>query len=151
MSPIFPISNAAGFAHPLFRNLTHLEIVYVHTVEAVADGLALLPRLTHLSFYDNEFGAALAPRLAALPHLQCIVALVRSSEEASERIRTVFARDNRFVCAMRDDFVVDWLAAADDGDVYWTRAEGFLAARRAGRVHGYTVEASNTEWRTWLR
>ncbi|KAJ7134149.1 hypothetical protein C8R46DRAFT_1139702 [Mycena filopes] len=124
--------------HPLFRHVTHLELLDSARVfedpQALPARLACMPALTHVAFNsaprDNEFYEA----LCADARLQCVVFLSPSASEQVNITRAT-ADDARFVCVKEDmDFRLNWVQGVDIGDDYWAHAEVFIAARRAGRV-----------------
>ncbi|KAJ7445105.1 hypothetical protein FB451DRAFT_1293379 [Mycena latifolia] len=138
-----------GFAHWLFRNITHLEIFSGQIGSAATwAALALVPHLTHFSFWEEAFlngraGAVLAacPRLQYLVFLSISPGFILSCAPACVRL----AADPRFVAVIVRDSKRDWLFSALQKQDYWTRVEAFIAAKRAGSVasSGYRVTSDD--------
>ncbi|KAJ7724766.1 hypothetical protein B0H16DRAFT_1333252 [Mycena metata] len=127
--------------HPIFRTLTHLELLEISAsaeAEEACTKLRLMPKLTHLALNSIEIYHALSPSLEAFDHLRCIVLL--SSEERREmgvdEVPAPLAEDERFVWIgqMQTDSYADWLRSAHTGETYWAVADTFIAARRAGKI-----------------
>ncbi|KAJ7019942.1 hypothetical protein C8F04DRAFT_1403985 [Mycena alexandri] len=71
--------------HPVFRTLTHLELLEISASAEAEDActkLRLMPKLTRLILNSIEIYHALSPSREAFDHLRCIVLL--SSEERRE-------------------------------------------------------------------
>ncbi|KAJ7445066.1 hypothetical protein FB451DRAFT_1568205 [Mycena latifolia] len=125
-----------GFAHPLFRNITHLEVFDTQSAHAWEE-LALVPNLTHFAFRNDTFlGKAAGTILAACPRLQYLVCashpmFIRLAAQACARLAS---SDPRFVVVEVVDFERDWMRGALWGKDAWARAEAFVAAKRAGKV-----------------
>lgn len=67
------------FSQPLFRNLTHLEILdyYDDYMGAnIGESLGMIPHLTHLALNTTEVDPAMHPQIRANSHLKCIVFLI---------------------------------------------------------------------------
>ncbi|KAK7033753.1 hypothetical protein R3P38DRAFT_2914801, partial [Favolaschia claudopus] len=158
-SPITPIAPAAAnFAHPLFRNLTHLELTdlparhgsgSLHRSAFYAQ-LILIPELTHISFNSAALAIGIHPTLAKIKTLRCIVILglpLRPHE--SELNSSSLIPDDRFVYIRQTDFQRDWFDCAKGGGGYWGIAEVFLAARRKGDVDRatYLISDKDSRWR----
>ncbi|KAJ7140372.1 hypothetical protein C8R46DRAFT_599922 [Mycena filopes] len=117
---------------PLFRNVTHLELLGPVYDESSALTFDCIPHLTHIAF--NSFAhPRLESRLCADGRLLCIVFLDQLMTELKDDSPLV--GDPRLVCIDQDtDYRVDWLVGATGGRDYWTVADEFIAARRAGKV-----------------
>ncbi|KAK7058035.1 hypothetical protein R3P38DRAFT_2844072 [Favolaschia claudopus] len=151
-SPITPIAPAAAnFAHPLFRNLTHLELIDLPARSGSLRRpfyaqLVLIPELTHISFNSAALAIGIHPTLVKIKKLQCIVILglpLRPHE--SELNSSSLVPDDRFVYIRQTDFQRDWFDCAKGGGGYWGIAEMFLAARRKGdidREHSVVLHCS---------
>ncbi|KAJ7604475.1 hypothetical protein FB45DRAFT_51216 [Roridomyces roridus] len=128
------------FQHPLFSRLTHLEIFdrQVSVELASWSGLAVLPHLTHLAFNDEDFLYIFPDILRLCPSLK-VLALVLAYHGHPPRVSEELARDPRFVWMMCAQFIQDWHMGALSGADYWTRAEDFVARRRAGLLE-YALE-----------
>ncbi|KAJ7168472.1 hypothetical protein C8R46DRAFT_1091741 [Mycena filopes] len=127
------------FNHRVFSQLTHLEIsdlLNFDTTQWVE--LAILPALTHLSFHHGTI-VPLFKLLLDTPttSLEVLVLLTPSAPtwETQGGLRdTPLVQDARFVAMSCLDRHRDWQMGAHSGDDYWSRAEEFVAQRRAGRV-----------------
>ncbi|KAJ7739375.1 hypothetical protein B0H16DRAFT_64773 [Mycena metata] len=142
--------------HPVFRTLTHLELLQISTsaeAEEACVKLQLMPKLTHLALNSIEIYHALSLSLEAFDHLRCIVLL--SSEERREmgvdEVPAPLAQDERFVWIgqMQTDSYEDWLRNAHTGETYWAVADAFIAARRAGNIDRscYSICDKDRSWR----
>ncbi|KAJ6462156.1 hypothetical protein C8R45DRAFT_1108348 [Mycena sanguinolenta] len=122
------------FPLPFFFSVTHLELLdYTadgESVDRVCSNISLIPHLTHIvlnSYLDKSFSHA---ALCANMQLHCVVFL--STEVPSDG--SSLLDDNRFVCIQEDQHNVDWLYGAIFGKDYWSFADAFLAARKAGTI-----------------
>ncbi|KAF7368016.1 hypothetical protein MSAN_00867400 [Mycena sanguinolenta] len=120
---------------PLFLTVTHLELLDYpnegESVDRVFPNVSLIPRLTHIALNSPMDKLLLHAGLCANAQLQCIIIF---SSEASLN-RSPLLGDSRFVCI--DDgasYYADWLRGAVFGKDYWSFADDFLAARRAGAI-----------------
>ncbi|KAJ7445065.1 hypothetical protein FB451DRAFT_69563 [Mycena latifolia] len=130
-------SYTAGFAHELFRHITHFEVFDTPNPTIPWAKLALIPNLTHFSFWEQTFldriaGTILAecPRLQYLVFISASPVLDTSATPACERL----AADPRFVAVIVEDFEYDWMRGALIGEDYWARAEAFVTAKQIGQV-----------------
>ncbi|KAJ7154489.1 hypothetical protein C8R46DRAFT_1227325 [Mycena filopes] len=128
------------FQAALFRNVTHLKIIEspqpLDEETSPYTGVALMPALTHISFYSKDICATLHPLFrTTLAGLQCIVFLSLSDDVESydDDVRP-YSDDDRFVLVMPIDFVDDWMRGATDGQDYWSLADELIAARAAGTM-----------------
>ncbi|KAF7365194.1 hypothetical protein MVEN_00391000 [Mycena venus] len=123
------------FTRPLFRNITHLEILdnSNRLPLELCTGLSLMPHLTHVAFNPIPKITRLFDALQANARLQCIVLLSPPSFSAIPD-EVLLHLDVRYVCIRQTDFNLDWLRGASTGEDYWTLADTFIAAKRAGRV-----------------
>ncbi|KAF7368048.1 hypothetical protein MSAN_00870700 [Mycena sanguinolenta] len=124
---------------PLFLTVTHLELLDFtneckgKSADRLCQNLSFIPCLTHIAF--NMYLDTLASHAAvcAMAQLQCIVFLsIWESFDGSPLLD-----DSRFVCIKDDSelgYYSDWLYGVVFGEDYWTFAEAFLAARRAGTI-----------------
>lgn len=128
------------FPQPMFRNLTHLQIQdslsEPEMIHALCTGLTLIPRLTHLAFNSSRWIDTLHLwlRKASLQRLVCIVLLC--SPDGERKNHWPPSDDPRFVCIGEENYWVDWQRGALTGKNYWTLAEAFIAAKRAGEIRG---------------
>jgi hypothetical protein len=129
----FP-ANAVDFTHPLFSNLTHLELMGFPDYASWEEwkGLALIPNLTHLAFLMQKSLAIFQGALDTCPALQVLVYLYSRVYEAIDLQK--LAQDTRFVCMRVSPFVLDWQIGARGGDDFWVCAERFIAQRVSGQV-----------------
>ncbi|KAJ7650480.1 hypothetical protein FB45DRAFT_1017867 [Roridomyces roridus] len=107
------------FTHPIFAQLTHLEI-FPGTTPSVSAwaGLALIPNLTHLAFSDHDFVELVPNLLQSFKFLRVVILLADPSRIAMS-------------C---NNYTRDWHMGALVGLDYWARAEEFIAQRRSRAV-----------------
>ncbi|KAJ7708563.1 hypothetical protein B0H14DRAFT_3024004, partial [Mycena olivaceomarginata] len=126
------------FMHPLFLNLTHLELM-----DRLEDapweewkGLALIPNVTHLAFLMQKSLAIFQGALDTCPALQILVYLDNYFGDMVYYGIDLqpLAQDTRFVCMHALLFALDWQIGARGGDDFWVRAERFIAQRVSGQV-----------------
>ncbi|KAJ7868503.1 hypothetical protein B0H13DRAFT_2558641 [Mycena leptocephala] len=119
--------------------------------EDVCTRLALIPHLTHISFYSAPFeNTVFYAALHADTRLHCFV-FFESKTVHLEYIDEAgpLLGDDRLVCMeQEEDFRANWLHGAHTGYDYWTLAEAFIAAKRAGKVDRETLAISDRdgEW-----
>ncbi|KAF7368013.1 hypothetical protein MSAN_00867100 [Mycena sanguinolenta] len=128
---------------PLFLTITHLELFDFtadESMDRICRNIAFIPQLTHLSLNPPLDSRLSHAALCANMHLQCIVFLSSGiSLDGSPLID-----DDRFVCI--DEvlpYELDWLHGALFGEDYWSVANAFLAARRAGTIERSRYRISN--------
>ncbi|KAJ7718456.1 hypothetical protein B0H16DRAFT_1609184 [Mycena metata] len=134
---------SALVAHPLLDNLTHLEILSLEwssrTKNLFAD-LAVLPHLTHFALNNLPY--------YSIPSVDALRVGLRGNMQPSHVVLLFTSRVNYVPpnCSQRifgscvynriqlESFALDRVSGMDSGDDFWTLAESFIAARRAGRV-----------------
>ncbi|KAF7378441.1 hypothetical protein MSAN_00271000 [Mycena sanguinolenta] len=117
---------------PLFLSVTHLELLdSIDDIDRVCGNIALIPRLTHIALNKYLPSRLSHAALCNNGQLQCIVFL--SAEMLLDA--SPLLDDVRFVCIRETvQYWIDWLQGAVSGDDYWSLADTFLAARRAGEI-----------------
>ncbi|KAF7368833.1 hypothetical protein MVEN_00208500 [Mycena venus] len=132
----------AAFSWSSFTHLTHLNIIDWHgdTWDLAWSWLALLPCLTHLSFYDDMIPDDLC--LGALKHCRLIEVLaivwptqgITRIQPVSPALRT----EPRFVvvgiCGQHKE---DWERGARGGEDHWVVAEALVERRLSGETEDY--------------
>ncbi|KAJ6474903.1 hypothetical protein C8R45DRAFT_1217277 [Mycena sanguinolenta] len=135
--------SVATVPSPFFPALTHLELwgSGTGTLSHLYQTISLIPQLTHLALNPRIASRVSHPVLCANTQLRCIVFLF----PADSLNDTPLVDDDRFVCI--DEFAtgyyVDWLRGAVFGEHYWSLADTFLAARRAGEIERSRYRISN--------
>ncbi|KAJ6529223.1 hypothetical protein B0H19DRAFT_1193455 [Mycena capillaripes] len=138
---LFPPPAEKDFGHPLFANITHLDIWYTMRDSKRWESwskLALIPRLSHLSFHDDHISPAV--HRGALKHCKFlkVLAIIYTSRKDLRRgqtpARADLASDPRFVILLVPDFLGDWETGARGGEDYWIRAEELVQRRRSGET-----------------
>ncbi|KAJ7916985.1 hypothetical protein B0H13DRAFT_1870678 [Mycena leptocephala] len=141
-----PDSPKWDFAHPLFAQITHLDLPGNHG-EQWADWslLTSIPRLTHLSFSDDFLSGrslfnvilehckslqVLAMLFADLPMYKYIALLLRGEYPHYPDF------DPRVIFLVVGDRQTDWEAGARGGNDYWIAAEGLVEKHRGGDFDG---------------
>ncbi|KAJ7784756.1 hypothetical protein B0H16DRAFT_1877136 [Mycena metata] len=129
-----------NFAHPAFRNITHLELLDVPRASAderahqICTGLVHIPKLTHIAFNAEVMCRALSSLLYLFTHLRAIVLLGRTRDDLDFDLPTHLTMEERFVSIGQTNWQRDWISGADTGEDFWALTDKFLAARRAGKV-----------------
>ncbi|KAJ7670759.1 hypothetical protein DFH06DRAFT_1320679 [Mycena polygramma] len=135
---LFPTER--NFTHPLFANLTHLDIwtpTTDHNWEHWS-GLALIPRLSHLSFHDSDnITNTLCQR--ALNHCKLLEVLVIIALESHIDRADTADHDARLVIYV-SDFLGDWAKGAEGGVDYWERAEVWVDIRNSDEMESYVYD-----------
>ncbi|KAJ7851204.1 hypothetical protein B0H13DRAFT_2086275, partial [Mycena leptocephala] len=145
---------AADVPHPLFLNVTHLELLDMADISAekaadVCAHLASIPCLTHVALNMTLHDIVSHIDLQADTRLKCIVFL--SSLSGGMEDTSPLLGDARFVFIQQKvDYHLDWVRGATTGDDYWALADAFIAARRAGKIDRsqYSIADTDTSWRT---
>jgi len=131
-----PLFNEVPHTSLIFARLTHLELIGPPPDEGVdvSSKLSLLPRLTHLSFNEEEF---VPTCLDLLQDCRCLSALVfldgKSLKHSFHEYEVVLSQDPRFV-VLYSLWFKDWRNGVYTGMDYWSRAESFIAKRRSGEI-----------------
>ncbi|KAK7018214.1 hypothetical protein R3P38DRAFT_3399097 [Favolaschia claudopus] len=135
------------FGYAFLRNVTHLELLDddIEVSDYLLDRLRRAPCLTHVAFDLASGIAALHACIRAFTQLQCIVFLQNDILLDVEEPET---DDDRFVCIRQSDFRADWIRGATTGIDYWTIADGFIAAKRAGKTDrsNYLIADTDVSW-----
>ncbi|KAF7369654.1 hypothetical protein MVEN_00296400 [Mycena venus] len=128
------------FGAPLFRNLTHLELV--DGSRDLPSDIGLIPNLTHIAFNIDSGIATLHGRIQANAQLRCI-AFLHTSVALAET--SPISEDTRFLCIRQTNFRADWIRGATIGVDYWALADAFIAAKQAGKVDRSQYCISDTD------
>ncbi|KAJ7021969.1 hypothetical protein C8F04DRAFT_1139394 [Mycena alexandri] len=142
LGDLFSTRSAPDFAHPLFANLTHLDVLDKRDGGwAGWVGLPTLPRLTHLSFNDDISNSVCEGALEHCTQLRVLVIVWanHTTMQADPYDRTALAEDPRFVMIVVNQYLRDWEAGAAGGEDYWARADAFVQKRQAGVVKGHLI------------
>ncbi|KAJ7437420.1 hypothetical protein FB451DRAFT_1416884 [Mycena latifolia] len=129
----------ADFTHPLFSNITHLEVFYLGNGNTAGSRFALIPHLT-LSFkgYNHrETKPAPLMLLQKCRSLRVLIYLRRSADVGLSKhaCDNELAEDPRIVYMTSAAYVADWQMGARTGaDDYWARAKAFIAKRLCGEI-----------------
>ncbi|KAJ7089493.1 hypothetical protein C8R43DRAFT_1050599 [Mycena crocata] len=136
LAEIFPSISKIDFTHRLFAHLTHLwHFAHVGKTE-LWSGLALVPHFTHLAFSNPGFLPLYLGFLDVCKSLQVLVHLKLGggSYETGGVTILQLAENHRFVSMNCMDYRPDWLIGAHTGIDFWSKAEDFVARRKAGQV-----------------
>ncbi|KAJ6474905.1 hypothetical protein C8R45DRAFT_1010850, partial [Mycena sanguinolenta] len=127
-------SSVTIVSSPCFPALTHLALwgSVTGTLDHFYLSIPLMPQLTHLALYPRSASRVSHPVLCANTQLRCIVFI----SPAGSLNGSPLVDDDRFVCIdeFAVEYYVDWLRGAVFGEDYWSLADTFLAARRAGKI-----------------
>ncbi|KAK7062034.1 hypothetical protein R3P38DRAFT_684916 [Favolaschia claudopus] len=123
--------------HAFFSRLTHFAVfwgLYEMSEGEICAALAALPQLSHLSFSHPHFIRICPTLLAMCNSLRVLVSLLW--DVPLGRRGDELARDGRFVMMKLKGAapIEDWYKGAECGEDYWSRAEVFIARRRAGQI-----------------
>ncbi|KAJ7158156.1 hypothetical protein C8R46DRAFT_410651 [Mycena filopes] len=131
---------SVDFAHPLFRNITHLELFDVLGEEGAQaasseyGAMVNIPNLSHIAFNGPWLCTVMEPLFQAHgERLRCFVFL-------SDLVLMDGSHIPQFVHIHQTDFLGDWLRGIHTGEDYWDLAERFIAGKRAGRVDDWRHE-----------
>ncbi|KAJ7779699.1 hypothetical protein B0H16DRAFT_1499623 [Mycena metata] len=145
-SPAPHASSRIDFLHPVFRNVTHLELLddlYNSRTEcSLYTGIIDMPRLSHVAFNDVVLCRDMEPLFQTHVRLRCLVFL--GAQPELEQIPP-WPHGDRFAHISRPDYVADWFRGTQTGGDFWALAEEFLAAKRAGRVDRLRYSVSDTD------
>lgn len=124
---LFGFSRTADFCHPLFANITHLEITNpCEEWEKNWCGLALIPKLTHLAFDFEFYEGVIVGALEECKSLELLVLVNGLFDPHGTRLREASGRiaaDPRVVAIFVDAFAQDWENGARGKGDFWTHAE----------------------------
>ncbi|KAJ7065609.1 hypothetical protein C8F01DRAFT_1366564 [Mycena amicta] len=141
LSDIFPTAggrdlSAVDLSLPCFQTLTHLDISESvsdeHDAMVYATKLCALPVLTHLSLTDLVSWEAVQKLLQGCRCLEVFVVQWSESDgRGRQRAGQAPFDDMRFLVTKYQPYK----EAIGNPPNYWTRAEGFIADKRKGKVH----------------
>ncbi|KAJ6550048.1 hypothetical protein B0H19DRAFT_1160290 [Mycena capillaripes] len=130
-----------NYHHLLFRGITHLDVLNTPPRGWHAwSGLALLPRLTHLSFRISRTYVPFSVCNGVLLHCRLlrVLALVYENQETLPTAATypVLDTDPRLVTIplAEGDLIEDWQIGARGGRDHWVVAEELVRAQRSTQV-----------------
>lgn len=125
------------FKIPVFRNVTHLELVNHEAPLPESSGLHHLP-LTHLAFIDWDEGALFTTVNFMLSSCETLRVLVVTSKHTKFDLESI--SDIRFVIATKYyDPISDWGGTSTGNSSMWGDAERIVATRSKSRP-GANVE-----------
>ncbi|KAF8171067.1 hypothetical protein K438DRAFT_2017676 [Mycena galopus ATCC 62051] len=120
--------------HHMFSRLRHLHLDHDSLdMDSTCPVLAVLPKLTHLSFADVDDFVLASRRI--LDSCQFICVLIFFDDDATEQKAQLTMDVRCVVMAIPDDFVEDWYQGARHGVDYWTVAETFISKRQTGEIN----------------
>ncbi|KAJ7171305.1 hypothetical protein C8R46DRAFT_1262592 [Mycena filopes] len=146
------------FAHPLFQNITHLELFEDWDDELAAEvdfslytAIIDLPSLSHIAFNNTSLCNAMEPLFLTHARLRCFVCLSFRGYMSETRLASLLPGPHRpeFVHISQTEVVGDWIRGVQTGEDYWALAEEFIAAKRAGKVDlsRYMISDDDPFWR----
>ncbi|KAJ7206474.1 hypothetical protein GGX14DRAFT_568025 [Mycena pura] len=132
------------FDHPLFMNVTHLDIFHVYLDDEELKcawgkwcSLTSLPKLTHLAL-SPQLGHEILPQLLAeCPQLTLVVVGFWSASylaKAVEFVQRLPVADPRVVVLRATHYFTDWEDGAHGADDFWARADRFVVHKRNGEI-----------------
>ncbi|KAJ7613538.1 hypothetical protein FB45DRAFT_1065094 [Roridomyces roridus] len=145
LSDLFSIQSSMDFSSPVFRNITHLEILDDAPKTSLAC-IAQLPHLTHFAFNTSNFCVRLATEvLPTCSAIECIVFLSHPDDAPGLAVLQALLDDERFVPIWQSDCIADWHRGATGGVDYQVVAEGFIQARRTRKIQSITRYISDDD------
>ncbi|KAJ7465371.1 hypothetical protein B0H11DRAFT_2240180 [Mycena galericulata] len=140
------------FSQPLFRNITHLEML-----DCIPDfdcshaaSLSLIPHLTHFAFSDSRLCSGFCGVFRLCARLTCVVLLeAESMGDVDVDVEAApLIEDARFVVISQENFKEDWARGVLWRRDYWSLADAFLTARRTGKVNRfrYHIRDDDESW-----
>ncbi|KAK6988678.1 hypothetical protein R3P38DRAFT_276267 [Favolaschia claudopus] len=143
--------NPVDYGSPLFRNITHLELLqnYKPIIFRIGQDLAQAPSLTHIAFASTADVPVLHAAVRVIERLKCI--LFRA--DGSTRLAAIqpLSPDDRLVCmAYHYSLVLPWYYGAVNGEDDWAVADKFIAAKRDGKIDASHYLISDKD-RIWMR
>ncbi|KAJ7784961.1 hypothetical protein DFH07DRAFT_872923 [Mycena maculata] len=135
LDALFPLE-PANFAHPVFTHVTHLELLGQHGQMEEWAGIASMPHLTHLSFEALAQCGPLSKVLRTCERMECLLLLLGVYHLAHTAFAesTGITEDVRFVMMVPKTWHAYWQLGAAGDKTYWTLAEAFISAKRAGKI-----------------
>ncbi|KAJ7461228.1 hypothetical protein FB451DRAFT_1405086 [Mycena latifolia] len=116
--------------HPLFSQITHVEMVFSRDDAQMWTAFTLLPRLTHLCFsrHDENLVPISLRLLESCKFLLVLVVIVFTPLPLE--VSASLSQDLRFLTMPLRYYGKDWQMGVHSGNDYWSRAESFIAKRR---------------------
>ncbi|KAK7051958.1 hypothetical protein R3P38DRAFT_2603139 [Favolaschia claudopus] len=134
--------------HPVFASVTHLDLYDDRHRNDLADQLALLPTLTHLSIWTGSRSSAeMSAILVKCGSLQALVDMHGGFIDENETHPTFHENESsactddlRFVSVALDEdmHLADWIIGTQGGIDFWAQADRFIAKRRRGEIQPST-------------
>ncbi|KAJ7136388.1 hypothetical protein C8R43DRAFT_1132537 [Mycena crocata] len=143
ISDIFGSQQDAHFTHPLFAQITHLELFDTSDypeddtfLPEVWSHIVLIPNLTHLAFNDVIF-LPLCLTVLQSCHSMCVVVVLLPGglENEDDDLVSELTKDPRFITMACIFYVKDWQMGRHSGVDYWARAEDLVAKRKCGEIN----------------
>ncbi|KAJ7204043.1 hypothetical protein GGX14DRAFT_569640 [Mycena pura] len=129
------------FDHPLFTNVTHLDIALHLRFEDLECAwakwrpLTSLPKLTHLALSSQLAHEILPQLLTECPGLTLFMIRFWVLAEAVEFTQTLSVADPRVVVVHAlANFLMDWKGGAYGDDDFWARGDQFVLRKRTGEI-----------------
>ncbi|KAJ7461201.1 hypothetical protein FB451DRAFT_1498447 [Mycena latifolia] len=123
-------------AHPIFSQITHLELSDIPADTTVwLSRISLIPHLTHLAFHDPGFLPICPPLLEKCTSLSVLICFCPYEVELYDGV-ALLERDVRFVAMSWGHAILDWQMGIHTGLDYWSEAKAYIAKRRAGEIMG---------------
>ncbi|KAJ7189799.1 hypothetical protein GGX14DRAFT_580418 [Mycena pura] len=135
---------ALGLDHPLFTNVTHLDLFHAYVLLEETKcaweqwrSLASLPMLTHLAI-SPRLARGILPGLLAECQLLTLVVIgfwdAGYMAVAVELVQALRVADPRVVVHVALNFLADWQDAAYGADDFWARGDRFVVCKRNGQI-----------------
>ncbi|KAJ7609561.1 hypothetical protein DFH06DRAFT_1346285 [Mycena polygramma] len=123
--------NSPDQPHPMFTNVTHLDVLAHSLNPDLISHLALLPVLTHLSIWHNS--APLRDVLARCPKLRALIDMDDSFVGPDDLAPIDDARVV-YMAVSDAKYEEDWVIGTLGGLDFWARADAFIAKKRRGEI-----------------
>jgi hypothetical protein len=148
------------FSHPMFANVTHLDLADTEFPAYNEDSwqsLALLPCMTHISFNfytEKKVPVRFLRMLLSDSKLLQALIIIWANDQVYEVGDDAGAKypthDVRFVMTVCDDFLDDWIGGAWGRADLWDRADEFIRLKRRGDIssesHSCSIRLPSCDW-----
>ncbi|KAK7051995.1 hypothetical protein R3P38DRAFT_2858019 [Favolaschia claudopus] len=130
--------------HPLLTSVTHFDLFDMRLKDDIADRLALLPALTHLSIWrSSATPGQVSAVLTSCRKLKALVAIDNWRKEPFPEFHTEdasYSADLRVVSVIlhNPQYLHEWVTGTYGGIDFWARADVFIGKRRRGEIEAST-------------
>ncbi|KAJ7681644.1 hypothetical protein B0H17DRAFT_1205628 [Mycena rosella] len=136
LQELFGPTTSIDPTHPLFKSITHLDLLQDIIDGASTCAIPALPALTHLCLADEVSWDVVGSLLEECPRLEILVNLwdYEGAPLAHAHAGEMPFRDLRFVMGLYKNWINAWVAGAKGLPDFWSRADDFVACKRRGAI-----------------